>query len=123
MADINNQPVLFDASGLLSAQVGPGGVGFDKLLSSLGGLTDEPSQLKKIRIQGIRVLGGGAGTAVIYDAAAADVRDTDSVWESAFPATGGSDSCTNLGINIKSGDIYVAITGAVKVYLYLDLNK
>lgn len=110
MADLNAQAVIFTASGLLSAQKGPQGVGFPVAASG--------STPRKWRIMGVKaVLMTGTGSFQIFDATSAQVAPSDEVF-------GGdkSETATNLGIYCRSGDIYVQITGAWKIYLYLDLN-
>lgn len=113
MAQINTQPVKFIASGLLSIQQGPNGVTFPVKATLAGGLN------KQIRIQGIKVLKiGVSGSVEIFDSVTNAPAPADSVFSSDITETP-----TNLGINIKSGDFYVKITGGYVVYVYIDLNN
>lgn len=112
MAAVNTQPILFTASGLLSAQSGPNNVAFPK---------NPNGAPKRWRIQGIKVVKMGAGSVEIFDSATASPAPKDSVYYN-FDA---SETVTNLGINCTSGDIYVNMptVGSSKVYLYIDLNN
>jgi hypothetical protein len=122
MAEINTQSIVFSASGLLSQATGANGVGFPMPATTVQGLTDQASLQRKIRIQGVRVV-GAPGSSQVYDATAADTRDADIVFEGVIPTNGGSDGDTNLGVNIKTGDVYVQVGAGQKVFLYIDLNS
>ena len=120
MAEINNQSFLFTASGLLSAANPPGMGPLGKLPSEGGIPAGEPALKRKIRIQGIKVLKTGAsGDVAVYDSADTNPADpTTQVYGSDI-----SDVVTNLGVNIKSGEVYVRVTGGFQVWLYVDLNS
>lgn len=116
MAQVSTNPVKFIASGLLSVQKGPGGVGWAQNSSPNA---DVPVSPKKYRIQGIKVLKiGASGSVEVFDDKSGNPAPADSVFASDITET-----VTNLGINCKSGDIYVRITGGYVAYLYLDQNN
>jgi hypothetical protein len=111
MPQLNNQPVLFTASGFLSAAQGPAGVNFP--------VNTGNNRARQYRISAVKTLQiGVAGAVQIYDDATNPPAPGNEIYESDK-----SETATNLAILCKAGDLYVKITGGYKVWLYLDMNK
>ncbi len=120
--ELNTQPFLFIASGLLSQATGPNGVGFAKPPTTGGGQPDQPPILRRIRLQNVRAVFGGQGEVQIYDTAGTVPAPEDEIWSSISNGANGVDDQGLTGLVCNSGDVYVKITGAAKVYLYVDKN-
>lgn len=112
MADLNTQVVVVTSSGLLSAQKGPGGVGFPANDTT----KNRPRVWRVVSIKAVKTTGSGSWSA--FDATSAQVAPSDEI-------CGGdiTEHVHGLGVTCKSGDIYFQITGSWKLYVYLDLNN